>query len=108
VIQMVFSGIFRIDSADYENTRDALEKLKLNDSAFTYERETSQALGFGSAADISALAHGDRAATARARIEPLAHHHRALRNAHLSPDVRRSAVQMLDRHGQHRRNTGCA
>jgi len=39
VIQMVFSGIFRIDSADYENTRDALEKLKLNDSAFRNAEE---------------------------------------------------------------------
>ena len=39
MIQMVFSGIFRIDSADYENTRDALEKLKLNDSAFRNAEE---------------------------------------------------------------------
>src|SRR5471032_1966681 len=44
---MVFAGIFPVDSSDYENTRDELEKLKLNDSAFTYEPETSQALGFG-------------------------------------------------------------
>src|SRR5207244_1989600 len=34
---MVFSGIFPVDSADYESTRDALEKLRLNDSAFVYE-----------------------------------------------------------------------
>src|SRR5260370_2018618 len=44
---MVFSGIFPVDSADYENTRDALEKLRLNDSAFTYEPEASQGVGFG-------------------------------------------------------------
>ena len=43
----VFAGVFPINSNDYEPFRSALEKLRLNDSAFTYEPETSDALGFG-------------------------------------------------------------
>ncbi|MGZ3408104.1 MAG: translation elongation factor 4, partial [Polyangia bacterium] len=44
---MVFAGIFPTDSARYVELREALEKLALNDSSFTYEAETSLALGFG-------------------------------------------------------------
>lgn len=43
----VFAGIFPVESDQYENLREALSKLKLNDSALFYEPETSQALGFG-------------------------------------------------------------
>lgn len=43
----VFAGLFPVSSDDYENFRDALEKLGLNDSALTYEPENSTALGFG-------------------------------------------------------------
>ena len=43
----VFAGMFPVESTDYQDFRDALEKLRLNDSALHYEPETSEALGFG-------------------------------------------------------------
>jgi GTP-binding protein LepA len=45
--QVVFAGVFPIDATQYENLRTALAKLQLNDASFTYEPETSLALGFG-------------------------------------------------------------
>src|SRR5207237_5532499 len=57
VHSMVFAGLYPTDTQQYEQLRDALEKLQLNDASLKYEPETSTALGFGFRSGFLGLLH---------------------------------------------------
>ena len=77
---MVFAGLYTVDAHEHTQLREALEKLRLNDSSFFFEPESSVAAGLRLPLRISRpAAHGNHSGAPGARIQPRSHHHRARR-----------------------------
>ena len=88
---MVFAGLYPVESHQYAELRESLEKLRLNDAAFFFEPETSVALGLRVPLRLPRpAAHGDRAGAARARIQHGPRHDGAGRALSRHEDRRRS------------------
>ena len=76
---VVFCGLFPVDAADFEKLRDSLGRLRLNDASFTFETESSAALGFGFRCGFPRAAPPrDHPGAADARVRPRPDHDRAV------------------------------
>ena len=75
---MVFCGLYPIDGDQFSDLRESLEKLRLNDASFTYEPETSGALGFGFRCGFLGLLHMEIVRERLEQVRPEPHRHRPL------------------------------